>query len=238
MNASEFGCGHAHQVAITAAKAGWEIADFTALQQSEELCRVVLGVIRNGGLPTGLGSTEEQLVSWRNFYTKYFGIECGDIKIPTRTIGFDRLIVVPQGITMNRIVEVARKQIEISLYVEDLDANVPTNDRDPKSGGYAIWVRERQEADEELKNLSAIALAEKSVKGITLLERLLYGFKYFLETEKCLDETNWTLCSGSRGLDGDVPRVRWNPDARCVGVYWSYLRGARVFLRSRAVVTL
>lgn len=239
MNASQFGCGHAHQVAITAAKAGWELEDFTALQKSEELCRVVLGVIRNGGLPTSSSSTEGQLASWRDFYAKHFGIEMGDITIPPRIVGFDRLSIVPYGITMNRVVEAMRKHgIKVSLYTEDLNTNVPTNDRDPKNGGYAIWVCERREADEELKNLSAIALAGKSVKGITLLERLLYGFKYFLETEKHLDETNWTLCSGSRSLDGDVPDVSWAPDNRCVEVRWSSPRYANVDLRSRAVVTL
>ena len=42
MNASEFGCGAGHQLAITAAKAGWELKDFTTLTQSEEKCVQVL----------------------------------------------------------------------------------------------------------------------------------------------------------------------------------------------------
>ena len=46
MNASEFGCGAGHQLAITAAKAGWEIEDFTILTQSEKKCREVLLFLR------------------------------------------------------------------------------------------------------------------------------------------------------------------------------------------------
>ena len=46
MNASEFGCGAGHQLAITAAKAGWELTDFTSLTQSEDKCRQVLTYLR------------------------------------------------------------------------------------------------------------------------------------------------------------------------------------------------
>ncbi len=46
MNASEFGCGAGHQLAITAAKAGWELKDFTTLTQSEEKCVQVLMFLR------------------------------------------------------------------------------------------------------------------------------------------------------------------------------------------------
>jgi hypothetical protein len=46
MNASEFGCGAAHQLVITAAKAGWELEDFSTLQKSEEKCRQVLQFLR------------------------------------------------------------------------------------------------------------------------------------------------------------------------------------------------
>jgi hypothetical protein len=46
MNASEFGCGAGHQLAITAAKAGWELEDFSTLQKSEKKCRKVLQFLR------------------------------------------------------------------------------------------------------------------------------------------------------------------------------------------------
>lgn len=46
MNASELSCGHAHELAITTAKAGWELKDFSTLTQSEEKCRQVLFFLR------------------------------------------------------------------------------------------------------------------------------------------------------------------------------------------------
>ena len=46
MNASEFGCGAGHQLAITWAKVGGELKDFTTLTQSEEKCRQVLSFLR------------------------------------------------------------------------------------------------------------------------------------------------------------------------------------------------
>ncbi|OHA23918.1 MAG: hypothetical protein A3B11_00370 [Candidatus Taylorbacteria bacterium RIFCSPLOWO2_01_FULL_44_26] len=46
MNASEFGCGAGHELAITAAKVGWELTDFSELTQSEDKCRQVLSFLR------------------------------------------------------------------------------------------------------------------------------------------------------------------------------------------------
>lgn len=46
MNASEFGCGAGHQLAITAAKAGWKLDDFSTLTRSERKCRQVLQFLR------------------------------------------------------------------------------------------------------------------------------------------------------------------------------------------------
>ncbi|MES2216445.1 MAG: hypothetical protein V4481_04080 [Patescibacteria group bacterium] len=46
MKASEFGCGAAHQLAITAAKAAWEIEDFSKLTGSRKLCEEVLSCLR------------------------------------------------------------------------------------------------------------------------------------------------------------------------------------------------
>jgi hypothetical protein len=116
-----------------------------------------------------------------------------------------------------------------------LDQAVPTNDRDTKNGHYAIWVRDRVEADEELKNKSANDLKEASTPGNTLLERLLLELKYFKETGKHLDIENWTLCSGSRDSDGCVPGVGWYGDEMRVGWYYPGFR--RGILRSREVVS-
>jgi hypothetical protein len=46
MNASALGCGLAHELGMTAAKAGWELSDFSSLADSEEKCRQVLSFLR------------------------------------------------------------------------------------------------------------------------------------------------------------------------------------------------
>jgi len=91
-----------------------------------------------------------------------------------------------------------------------------------------------QEADEDLKNKSANDLKREGIAGITLRERLLYELEYFKKTGQHLDIDNITLCAGSRGSDGGVPRVGWR--SGWVGVSWCGPEGSRAGLRSRRAV--
>jgi hypothetical protein len=61
---------------------------------------------------------------------------------------------------------------------------------------------------------------DPEMKGITLRERLLMEILYFKETGKHLDIIGWTICSGSRYSDGDVPGVYFNPSNDGVYVFW------------------
>src|SRR3989344_5423783 len=98
---------------------------------------------------------------WQKFYHKYFPnlkVNFSNLQIPPRPEGFDFLIVVLKGITSNQIVTAMRRAgIQVSLYTEDLDSI--KSDRD-STQTYAIWVKNRQEADTELKNLSANNIKE------------------------------------------------------------------------------
>lgn len=174
---------------------------------------------------------------WQRFYTKFFGtaFDFSDVKIPGKQPGFDWLIVVAKGFTPNKVFEVCQKHFPCWRYRNDLDKETEgRNDRESKEH-YAIWVRSRQEADEELKNLSAEDLKEKGVKGITLLERLLLELWYWKETSEHLDVKNITLCSGSRDSDGDVPGAYWDGGRFRVG-WCSPRRDAYPGLRARAAV--
>lgn len=150
---------------------------------------------------------------WAIFYKEVFGIEVDffDIFIPTKRAGFDRLLIILQGMTTQRIFD---KCVELftswKRTEKDLDEFVKS-DRIAQNGDYAIWVRDRTEADEELRNLSASQLKEQKIPGITLEERLIYELKYFKETGKHLDSENVTLCSGSRDFVSDVPDVSFDP---------------------------
>jgi len=178
------------------------------------------------------------LLDWRKFYEKYFKFELDFSKsqVPKQQIEFNRLIIVTQRLTLNQIYNVCAKRFPCWRYVGDLDKAVTKNDRIVDQGSYAVWFRDRREADEELKNLSANQLAQKKILGITLLERLLYELKYWDENSGHLDIANWTLCSGSRDVDGYVPNVIW--DYGKLKVNWSDSNYCYDNLRARAAVPL
>lgn len=159
--------------------------------------------------------------------------------IPERRKGFDRLIVVGDTtLTNNDAYDACVASFQSWRYKNDLNTAVRSNtdERHPVNGVYAIWLRDRVEADEELKDLSANMIVEKRLKTITLLERQLFELVYFMETGKHLDIQNWTLCSGSRDSDGHVPDARWRGDG--FKVFWSYRDNRNPRLRAREAVSL
>lgn len=175
--------------------------------------------------------------SWQSFYTKFdFQVDLSNLIIPEKKQGFDRLIVVAKGLTPNQVYDWCASKFPCWKYIKDLNgATKGLNDREPTET-YAIWVRDRVEADEENKNLSADELKGKGIKGQTLTEYLLQGLKYHDETNDHLDKGNITLCFGSRDSDGNVPSAHWL-DSR-FQVYWYYPGLAHDDLRGRSVVSL
>lgn len=147
-------------------------------------------------------------------------------------------IPVVKGTTLNMIVAAFRKLgVDVYTYYDDLDTNTPVNDRDPKNGSYRVYFKKTIEADPELANKSAEDLKAENISGITLLERLLLEFGYFLVTGEHLDVENVTLCSGSRHSDGDVPYVYWSVGDRKLYVYWCAPQDHYSNLWARAVVS-
>jgi len=181
----------------------------------------------------------DQVERWRAHYKGLYHInpDFSGLYIPERVAGFDRLVIVPKGLTHQKWVETARTIHEVYLYNDDLDGSVTVNDRTPKERSYGVWIRDRQEADEELKEKSALDLEKEKVAGTTLLERLVAGTGYLFEKMCHMDVQNVTLCSGSRYSDGDVPGVNWGTDDRKVYVHWDNASNSRVDLRARAVVS-
>ena len=182
--------------------------------------------------------TNKALMEWFSLYKGYFDIELNfaGLNIPERRPGFNWLVVISHEVTMQMVYDKCKQLFGAWKYTEiSLDQAVPTNDRYTKNGHYAIWVRDRVEADEELKNNSADDLKASNTPGITLLERLLLELKYFKETGKHLDIDNVTLCSGSRNSDGSVPYVDWHDGRLRVGWFGPGRRDD--FLRSREVVS-
>lgn len=134
----------------------------------------------------------QKLNEWQRFYNAEFGLDLNlsAINIPEQKEGFERLIVVAQGITPQQVLDRCGKKYRTWNGSTNLDGVPLTNVRDAKLGHYAIWVRD-------------------AMTGYTLLERLLHELKYYLETGKHLYSENTSVCSGSRYPDGRVPFVDW-----------------------------
>lgn len=169
---------------------------------------------------------------WEAFYLKYFGlsVDFSGVAIPKPQDGFSRLVIVAQGVTLNAAMAACKKHFPTWQYYDDLDKDVVHNDRTADGGAYAIWFRDRIEADEETDNQSADDLASQGAKGITLLERILMELEYFGRTGQHLDIQNVTLCSGSRYRGGYVPRACWGGKF-CV--YWCGVQHRHPDLRAR-----
>jgi len=176
------------------------------------------------------------LADWRTFYRDEFGIKFGEVKVPEIRPGFDRLLVIAKGLTIQRAYDKCVEHFSCWKWADgDLDKAVPTNDRMPDNSSYAVYVHDRVEADEEHKNKSAETIWQAKIFGITLLERLLFELKYFRETGRHLDIQCITLCSGSRYTDGGVLSVSFDDGE--VHVYWYFPGHAFDALRVREVVS-
>lgn len=152
------------------------------------------------------------LADWQKFYNEVFGLkeDFSSLTVPAHRNGFDRLIVVAEGLSVEGAYQKCNKlYIGCKKYTDrSLDETIPTNDRVP-TATYAVWIRDRVEADQELKNRSANQLKQAGVNCITLSEHLLHELNHFWATGKHLNIENRTLCAGSRSSEGNVPLVCW-----------------------------
>ena len=139
-------------------------------------------------------------------------------------------------ITTQRLYDICCEHFNCWKYTEcSLDKMVVMNSRDPRKGSYVAWIRNRVEADEELSNLSAVKLEQMKIPGITLLEREVMEYDCFHRTNSHLDINNMTICSGSRYLCGDVPRVRW--DGKRFFIHWFFANRINPIMRTRQIFT-
>lgn len=174
------------------------------------------------------------LAEWQAFWQK-LGVDADlSVVVPDDAGGFEQVIVVPQGLTLNRVVKSCRGRFPVQQYIDDLDRDVTENERTPANSSYAIRIRNRVEADAEMGSKSADDIRKDGTTTLTLMERLIYELKFHEETGGHLDLVNWTLCAGSRNRNGHVPRVDWHSSKLCV--YWDYADFRRGSLRARVAV--
>lgn len=181
---------------------------------------------------------------WGLYYEKLFGKRpyFSEIQIPEKPKGPMWLIPVAREIikwTNDRPLQGVQSALNRHFRSwqqshNGLDQAVTGNDRDPRNGSYAVWVRALVEADPEFANRSADELKHEGHTGITLLERKLLEWHQFCLTGEYLDRESVTLTTGSRYSGGSVPLAHWL-DGFYVGACDSSRRGPN--LRSRRVYT-
>lgn len=182
------------------------------------------------------GTTSAEVADWQSFYKKFFdvGVDLSAVRVPK---DLDRTLMFPKGISINLVVKAhIDRNITFWKYTEsDLESVMRESERGLTKAAYAIRVRNCQEADKDLKNLSAEMIAAQNIDTESLLERLIHGLKYFDETGKHLDVENITLCARSRYSVGFVPDVRRNSGGD-VFVYGCSVRRSLPDLRARRAV--
>lgn len=185
-------------------------------------------------------------IFWQEVYSRldlldeYFSVQCNAV-----IFADPKLWVIPvlRGVTMNKVVAgFKRLGVKIWVYADDLDAVVTVNDRDPMNGSYFVQVRKSIQSDEDTKNQSAAMRKESCCNDITLLERLLLGFGYFLTNGKHLDTKSSTLCSGSRhksvqqdDYDSEVPYVSFDRNVPGMNVSLFFRDFCDSYRRARSV---
>ncbi len=105
------------------------------------------------------------LREWQEFYRIEFDLEVNfsDLIIPPRQDGFGRLLVIASGIICEQVFQKCCFQFNAWKYTDsNLDQVVLINDRINKKT-YAVWVRGRVEANQELKNRSANQLSREKI---------------------------------------------------------------------------
>jgi len=156
---------------------------------------------------------------WQAFYRRVFGLvtDFSEVWLPERRPGFSHLLLIPRGLTLKQVAGACCRKFEVHAYADNLDRDIYLCDPCPENGSYAVWLCDRPEAEERLDYGSLKVLHRAGVRGISLIERLVYELKHFNNTGQHPDVGDATLCGGSWHPDGLLVDVYWLESTLCVG---------------------
>lgn len=202
----------------------------------------VLTDTTNGGITFARPSVPD-IKLFKEEMAEFYGQEYGITKLPKISLppvrdGFCWGLIMVSGITIEQDLADCAKKFKVSRWTnDDLDRLVVFNERSALKKAYAVWFRDRIEADQEQANQSANSLKAACIKSITLAERIRLERWFFWKTGKHLDISNWTRCSGSQCSDGGVPIVRWHAHYDVLSVDWYFADDPHVLIRTRETVS-
>lgn len=199
----------------------------------------------NGGVTYATGINEAAFrADWQKYLNEVFGINAdflSAIKLPPFRAGFGWGVVMPQGLSDQRMLNVLKPRFADKLWqwCQNLDEVLdPAKEaRTTANGPYVVWCRDRVEADEELKNLSANNLTKRGINCMTEPERIMLEGWFHWKTGSHLDTQNVTLSVGSRDSDGNVPSANWYADSG-FNVHGYFPDYCGDYIRAREVVSL
>ena len=190
-------------------------------------------------------------------YAKHFKreLDLSTVELPERTKEqkkeFIRLLIIDKKLTTEEAYQACKKEFHCYHYQEErsLDELIDPEqeERNPQTqGSYAVWTRDTQEADPQNADRSANWLRDNEIKTETLRECLVHNLKFHEENSQRPNETQrhldsghtYTKCSGSRDVDGNVPRVSGNFFSRRIYVIWDGSSFRDAAHRARSVVSL
>ncbi|MBP9822351.1 MAG: hypothetical protein KBC81_02845 [Candidatus Pacebacteria bacterium] len=198
--------------------------------------------LANGGVTYATGiDTKAFLADWRKHFREVYGliVDLSGIQLPPQRQGFGWGVVRVPELSAQKMFDTFTTKFKTCKWCDNIDKvlDIGKEARTTANGPYVVWLRDRVEADEELKNLSANYLAERNINCITEPERIALEGWFHWKTGGHLDIKNVTLSAGSRWSDGSVPGARWYDG---VELYVSrYLADDRDgIIRAREVVSL
>ena len=200
---------------------------------------------------------EPQISDQLQLYAKHFKreLDLSTVELPERTKEqkkeFIRLLIIDKKLTTEEAYQACKKEFHCYHYQEErsLDELIDPEqeERNPQTqGSYAVWTRDTQEADPQNADRSANWLRDNEIKTETLRECLVHNLKFHEENSQRPNETQrhldsghtYTKCSGSRDVDGNVPRVSGNFFSRRIYVIWDTSTFRDAAHRARSVVSL
>ncbi len=147
---------------------------------------------------------------WSSFFRQVFKLNLPsqeNIKIPQTDKEFNWSVIIPQGLTIEKIISSYEDVCPVWRWTND---NIDTNTRSVRTadnGPYLVRLRAGIEPEDNYKNTTAKYIEKSNIKGMTLMERLLLGrFDNWVSKEH-LDLVNLTRCDGTRDFRGYVPAV-------------------------------
>lgn len=158
---------------------------------------------------------------WERFYKKYFGldVEFGNVIVPAKSGDYDRVILIPAGLTCVEVVNASEKLFQVDTSIIDLDAKFKSIRTTEKS--YAIRLEEKNFTYDFVK-FSIREFNNGTINSITLLERLVYGLKYFVENKSHLDtgeKMEATYCVASfDSIEDELPMVHFDKEKGFISI--------------------